>query len=138
MRANKQVICADGYDLVFLSDKDAAKFFNCSRATIWRVVNSGKVFQNTFLYTMPYDAAVSMNKRFYTQAYCDHTWIVAENYDENGRDAWFYDLKEAAEFFGCSKQYIHKCLKTGTKCKGVSLKYGIMDDREAYNYRRIR
>lgn len=138
MRANKQVICADGYDLVFISDKDAAKFFKCNRATIWRAVNSGKAFQNTFLYTMPYDVAVSMNKRFYTAAYCDHMWIVAENYDENGKDAWFYDLQEAADFFNCSRVYIHKCLKTGSKCKGISLRYGTMDDHEARNYRRIR
>ena len=138
MRANKQVICSDSHDLVFISDKDAAEFFKCNRATIWRAVNSGKAFQNTFLYTMPYNVAVSMNKRFYTQAYLNHTWIVAENYDENGKDAWFYDLQETAEFFNCSRQYVQKCLKTGSKCKGLHLRYGMMDDHESRNYRRIR
>lgn len=138
MRANKQVICSDTYDLVFISDKDAAKFFGCSRVTIWRAVNSGKLFKNTFLYTMPYNVAVSMNKHFYRAAYCDHMWIVAENYDENGGNAWFYDLQEAANFFNCSRQYVQKCLKTGSKCKGLHLRYGMMDDHEVQNYRRIR
>lgn len=127
MRENKQVLCIRGMDLAFLRDQDLADYLGCSRATVWRVANTNKLYKNHIIITIPYETAMALNMRFYEKAYKKRTWIVARGGGNDGSDVWFYDLQEAAEWLNCSRQHISKCIREGKKCKGFIVEKAKMD-----------